>query len=153
MQQEMVRLHRGEENALERMAEKFFKPIWIRIHKVIKEGISTGELIKVDPAQIRYAALGANLFYFLTAPLTRLVFGTDPLKRSALKFRRVAAIEYLCQSIFIDRKHGACVAARVLAATPMPKCNEPALNSSASVKDAKDNIEAARTSTAKVRNK
>lgn len=121
MQQEMVRLHRGEENRLASMAEKFFRPLWLMVDRVIEEGIHAGELIPVDPAQMRYASLGANLNYFLSAPLTRLALHTEPLERSALEFRRRAAVEYLGQAIFIDREHGARVAARVLAAIPMPE--------------------------------
>jgi len=64
MQQEMVRLHRGEENRLEHMAQKMFRPLWVKIEEMLKEGITSGELIPVDPSQIRYATLGANLFYF-----------------------------------------------------------------------------------------
>jgi TetR/AcrR family transcriptional regulator len=120
MQQEMVRLHRGEENRMARVAKKFFKPIWNKVEEVLAEGIASGELIQVDPSQMRYAALGANVFYFLSAPLTRLALDTDPLGHGALKFRRKAAIEYLGQTIFRDRKRGAMVAARVLADAPMP---------------------------------
>ena len=43
------------------------------------------------------------------------------MERSELAHRRKAAIEYLGQAIFIDREHGARVAARMLAATPMPR--------------------------------
>ena len=121
MQQEMVRLHQGEENRMAQMADNFFRPIWIKIHELLEKGIAAGELIAVDPQQIRYASLGANVFYFLTAPLTKLAFGIDPMERSELEHRRKAAVEYLGQAIFIDREHGARVAARVLAATPMPE--------------------------------
>jgi TetR/AcrR family transcriptional regulator len=123
MQQEMVRLHQGEENRMAQMAEKFFRPMWIKVDELLENGIASGELIAVDPQQIRYAALGANVFYFLTAPLTKLAFGIDPMERSKLEHRRKAAVEYLGQAIFIDREHGARVAARVLAATPMPQTN------------------------------
>jgi TetR/AcrR family transcriptional regulator len=121
MQQEMVRLHRGEEHRMARIAEKFFRPMWEKLEEVLEEGISSGELIRVDPTQMRYAALGANLFYFLSAPLARLAFGTEPLERGELEHRRRASIEYLGQAIFIDREQGARVAARVLAETPMPE--------------------------------
>jgi TetR/AcrR family transcriptional regulator len=124
MQHEMVRLHRGEANALGLLVEKTFRPLVERMQQVLEEGITSGELIAVDPSQIRHAALGANVFYFLSAPLMRLVTGADPLERGALEFRRKAAIEFLGQSIFIDREHGARVAARVLAATPMPESSE-----------------------------
>ena len=78
MQQEMVRLHRGEENRLAPMAQRFFRPLWDLVDKLVGEGIASGELIPVDPTQMRYAALGANLIYFLSAPLTRLAFGVRP---------------------------------------------------------------------------
>jgi TetR/AcrR family transcriptional regulator len=118
--QEMVRLHRGEENRMARMAKKFFRPMWDKLEEVLEEGIASGELIRVDPAQMRYASLGANVFYFLSAPLTRLTFGKEPLSRRELALRRHKTIEFLGQAIFVDRRHGARVAARVLAATPMP---------------------------------
>jgi len=127
MQQEMVRLHRGEPNALTPLVEKVFRPMMARMQQVLEEGVARGELIAVEPSQIRYAALGANIFYFLSAPLMRLPLGADLLDREALKFRRKATIEFLGQSLFLDREQGARVAARVLAATPMPEHTESKL--------------------------
>jgi TetR/AcrR family transcriptional regulator len=88
---------------------------------VAEEGIRSGELIPVESSQVTYAALGANVFYFLSAPMMRLIAGGDPMERSALEFRRKVSIEYLGQAIFIDRERGAQAAARVLADTPMPE--------------------------------
>ncbi len=62
---------------------------------MLVEGIASGELIAAETTQIRFAALGANVFYFLSAPLMRLIQGDDPLESEALEFRRRAAIEYL----------------------------------------------------------
>ena len=121
MQQEMVRLHQGEENRMGLMADRFFRPMWVKVQQLLEEGIAAGELVRVDPQQIRYAALGGNVFYFLSAPLVRLAFGIDPLEHSQLERRRRVAVEFLGQAIFIDREHGARVAARVLAETPMPE--------------------------------
>ncbi|MFZ1083490.1 MAG: TetR/AcrR family transcriptional regulator [Terracidiphilus sp.] len=121
IQQEMVRLHQGEENRIASMAENFFRPLWLMVDRLLEEGISSGELVRVDPAQLRYAALGANLLYYLSAPLIKLAMGTDPLGPREREYRRKAAVEYLGQTIFIDRQHGARVAARVLARTPMPQ--------------------------------
>jgi TetR/AcrR family transcriptional regulator len=120
IQQEMVRLHRGEEHALTPLVETVFKPLTARLQEVLSEGVASGELIAVDPSQIRYSALGANVFYFLSAPMIRLITGTDPLERGNLEARRTLTVEFLGQSIFTDREHGARVAARVLASTPMP---------------------------------
>jgi TetR/AcrR family transcriptional regulator len=121
MQQEMMRLHRGEANALTPLVETVFKPLMARMSQVLEEGIALGELIPADPSQMRLSALGANVFYFLSSPFMRLIEATEPLERGALEFRRKSAIEYLGQTIFVDREYGARVAARVLAASPMPK--------------------------------
>jgi TetR/AcrR family transcriptional regulator len=103
------------------MVEKFFRPLVLRMVEVLEEGIASGELIAVDPAQIQNAALGANVLYFLSAPLMHMVLGKDLLTLEALELRRTAAIEFLGQAIFVDREHGARAAARTLAEMPMPK--------------------------------
>jgi TetR/AcrR family transcriptional regulator len=121
MQQEMIRLHRGEENALASLVDKVFRPMMGRVREVYQEGSSSGELIQVDELQIMYAALGANVFFFLSAPVMGMLMGTNPFERGALEFRRRAAVEYLGKTIFTDREHGARVAASVLASTPMPQ--------------------------------
>jgi TetR/AcrR family transcriptional regulator len=121
MQQEMIRLHRGEENAVAPLVDKIFRPMMLRIREVIAEGKTSGEFIEVDELQIMYAALGANAFYFLSAPIMGMVLEIDLFERCALEHRRRAAIEYIGQTVFTDREHGAQAAARVLAANPMPE--------------------------------
>jgi TetR/AcrR family transcriptional regulator len=120
MQQEMLRLRQGEENALTPLVEKVFQPMMGRIRELLAEGMRTRELIQVDEWQMIYAALGANVFYFLSGPVMGMMLGLDPFELKALKARRKAAVEYLGQAVFCDRKHGARVAGRVLASTPMP---------------------------------
>lgn len=124
MQQEMMRLQQGEENALAPIIEKVFRPMMGKVRELFAEGKRTGELIQADEWQIMYAALGANVFYFLSAPVMGLLSGQNPLERTAMEFRRKAAVEFLGLAIFTDRKHGAAVAKRVLTATPMPPSSE-----------------------------
>jgi TetR/AcrR family transcriptional regulator len=122
MQQEMIRLHRGEDNTLVHLAERLFGPMWLKVRDVVEGGIQTGELVSVDWMQMFFAGLGANVFYFLSAPLIGRAMSFEPLASSALECRRKAAIEYIGQTIFVDREYGARVATRVLADTPMPPC-------------------------------
>jgi TetR/AcrR family transcriptional regulator len=124
MQQEMIRLHRGEENAMAPLVEKVFRPMFTRMRQVYAEGRDSGELIRADEMQVMYAALGANVFYFLSAPMMSMLIDANPFDREAIEFRRRAAIEYLGNTIFIDREHGAAVAARVLESTPMPQADK-----------------------------
>ena len=120
MQQEMVRFRTGQSHAMRIIAKNAFEPMWDRALNLVQEGIRSGELCNVDPMQMMYAALGANVFYFLSAPMVRLVTSSDPLEPGPMAVRRTAAIEYLGQTIFTDRRRGARLARTVLAAMPIP---------------------------------
>lgn len=161
MQQEMIRLRKGESNAMSPLVEKLFKPMVDKVFALANDGIGSGELIPVESSQLMYGALGPNVFYFLSAPMMRLIREDDAFDPSALAFRRKAAVEFLGQAIFTDRRHGEIVAARVLADTPMPQMNSATklesqiglreLNEIKSGKFEKSNIEAAKTPAVQVR--
>jgi TetR/AcrR family transcriptional regulator len=123
MQQEMVRMRRGESDVLPSMVENVFKPMLGKLEEAVRDGIESGELCRVDWLQVLYSALGANVFYFLSAPMMRLLLPSDPLAPAAIEARRKAAVQYLGNALFIDRAHGARLVKRVLADMPMPKAS------------------------------
>src|SRR6202167_5834780 len=69
MQQQMVRMRRGESEALPSMVENVFNRLLAKLQQVVDEGIESGELCPVDWLQVVYSALGANVFFFLSAPM------------------------------------------------------------------------------------
>jgi len=87
---------------------------------MVREGIASRELIDVDWLQFVLAGLGANVFYFLSAPVWKQILPFEPLDPEVLRGRRIALVEFLGQAVFLDRRHGAELAARVLADSPMP---------------------------------
>jgi TetR/AcrR family transcriptional regulator len=121
MQQEMVRMRRGESEALPSMVENVFKPVLSKLKQAVDDGIECGELCPVDWLQVVYSALGANVFFFLSAPMMRLLLPFDPMSPAAIDSRRKAAVQYLGNALFVDRAHGARLVKRVLADMPMPK--------------------------------
>ena len=123
MQQEMIRLHKGESSAMEVLVKRVFAPVMTMYESMVREGIKTGELIDVDWMQIHFASLGANVFYFLSAPVWRIVNSSEPFSREALEQRRRALVEFLGQALFTDRKRGAELAAQILTDSPMPEVN------------------------------
>jgi TetR/AcrR family transcriptional regulator len=125
MQQEMVRFRQGQSNAMQIIAKKAFEPMFGRVQAIAEEGVRTGELCPMDWMQMMYSALGANVFYFLSAPMMQLVTPFNPLEPAVVSARRIAAIEFLGQAIFVDRKRGARLAKSVLAAMPMPDLTLP----------------------------
>jgi TetR/AcrR family transcriptional regulator len=120
MHQEMMRMHRGEKNALSTIVEKVFRPTTERFLELVAEGQQSGELIAIDSWQLMNAALGANTFYFLSMPVVKLLTRKELFSEEELKRRRRAAVEYLGMTIFADRAAGVRAAERVLEATPMP---------------------------------
>jgi TetR/AcrR family transcriptional regulator len=121
MQQEMMRIDKGESAAMPILVKRVFAPLHAMYQAMVREGISSGELIDADWMQIHLATLGANVFYFLAAPVWRQLVSFDPFAPEVLEARRRAVVEFLGQAVFIDRRHGAELAARVLADTPMPE--------------------------------
>lgn len=128
MQQEMVRFHRGESESLPQLAQIVFQPVMQKALEAVCEAIKRGELCSVDPLQVIYSAFGANVFYFLSAPIMRLTAQFEPFDPAVVEERRNTAIRFLGSALFVDRKHGAEVANRVLQSVPMPevKKNPPA---------------------------
>jgi TetR/AcrR family transcriptional regulator len=124
MQQEMVRMRRGESEALPTMVENVFKPLLGKLEEAVHDGIKTGELCQVDWLQVVYSVLGANVLYFLSAPMMRLMLPFDPMAPTAIESRRRTAVQYLGNTLFVDRAHGARLVKRVLADMPMPKVSQ-----------------------------
>lgn len=119
MQQEMVRFHQG--GAVPLLFRTAFKPLLEKLHEAVDEGIRTGELCEMDWLQVTYSMFGANVFYFLSAPMLRLALPFKPFNVDALKSRREAAVHFLGKALFADRARGARLAKRVLADMPMPQ--------------------------------
>jgi TetR/AcrR family transcriptional regulator len=122
MQQEMMRMHKGEQGELPILVKRVFAPLQAMFQSLVREGIASGELIEVDWLQMVLAALGGNVFYFLSAPIWQQALGFDPFDQAVLAARRVSLVEFLGKAIFQDREHGAELAIKVLADTPMPEC-------------------------------
>jgi TetR/AcrR family transcriptional regulator len=121
MQQEMMRMHQGEASAMSIVVKRVFAPMQAMHQSMMREGIASGELINADWMQIHLSTLGANVFYFLAAPVWRLLMDFEPFAPEVLEARRRSMVEFLGQTVFVDRAHGAEVAAKVLADTPMPE--------------------------------
>jgi TetR/AcrR family transcriptional regulator len=121
MQQEMIRLHKGEEGAMPVLVKRVFEPLMAAFQATVQEGVASGEIIDADLMQFQLVALGANVFYFLSAPVWGMMRKCDPFDAAALRVRRSALVEFLGQAIFTDRRRGAKLAARVLADMPIPE--------------------------------
>jgi AcrR family transcriptional regulator len=121
MQQEMVRFRRSEGGSMPVMYRTAFEPLMEKLRAAVEEGVRSGELCKVDWQQVMYSIFGVNVFYFLSAPMVQMALKFEPLDADVLRSRRKAVAKFLGNALFVDRARGAKLAARVLAAMPMPE--------------------------------
>jgi TetR/AcrR family transcriptional regulator len=121
MQQEMVRMRRGENESVPALVKNVFKPLLGKLEEAVHQGIESGELCRMDWLQVVYSVLGANVLYFLSAPMMRMVLPFDPMDNAAIESRRKIAVQFLGSALFVDRAHGARLARRVIADMPMPR--------------------------------
>jgi TetR/AcrR family transcriptional regulator len=121
MQQEMVRMRRGESESMPALVKNVFKPLLGKLEEAVHQGIESGELCRMDWLQVVYSVLGANVLYFLSAPMMRMVLPFDPMDHAAIELRRKTAVQFLGSALFVDRAHGARLARRVIADMPMPR--------------------------------
>jgi TetR/AcrR family transcriptional regulator len=119
LQQEMVRFRRDDSSSTSRFFQSAFKPLQEKMQGAVEEGIHTGELCRMDVLQVMYSIFGANVFYFLSAPMMQLAVPFNLFDADALKLRREAAVGFLGNALFLDRAHGAALASKVLHDMPM----------------------------------
>lgn len=120
MNQEMARLRESGEESGPAPLEEIFSVLLHKMRRVLAEGMKSDELIRTDWMQVIYAVLGANVFYFMSAPMMRRVADFDPMTKREIFRRRKAAILFLGTSLFTDRRRGEQLARQVLADTPLP---------------------------------
>ena len=126
MQQEMIRVRTGKSKALPVIARTALMPLLANMEKTVRHAIRTGEIVRLDWMQVLYSGLGANVFYFLSAPVMRLAFADEsfePFAQETLASRRRSAVKFLANALFVDRAEGHKLARRVLAAMPMPEAS------------------------------
>jgi TetR/AcrR family transcriptional regulator len=124
MQQEMVRFRAGKSTALPIIARTAFDPLLKKIQQIVQQAIHAGEIVQTDWMQIVYSAFGANVFYFLSAPMMRMAFADgsfEPFTAASIASRRTSALTFLGNALFTDRAQGAKLVRRVLTSMPMPE--------------------------------
>ncbi|MGC2403672.1 MAG: TetR/AcrR family transcriptional regulator [Acidobacteriaceae bacterium] len=125
MQHEMARTRLGKGGATPLLVKNLFKPMLEKLQQAVHDGIQSRELCPVDWLQVLYSVIGANVIFFVSAPMMREALSCDPLTPAAIAFRRRAALEFLGSALFVDRVHGAKLARRLLLEMPMPKAIHP----------------------------
>lgn len=97
---EMTRMRLGKPHEFERIAMKYFMPLFQKLAELLREGQKKGEFRAVDPEQFVPSMIAVIVFYFNSAPIMKLMSGEDPLSPERLVIRRAAVLDFISAALF-----------------------------------------------------
>ena len=103
VQAEFLRAGR-DPSRLERIAKHYFRPVFLELSALLKEGEQSGEFRAVNPIHFIPSMISVIVFYFNTAPIMKLMTGADPMSPERLAERRSAVIDFISAALLIDGK-------------------------------------------------
>jgi TetR/AcrR family transcriptional regulator len=133
IQQELSRARNTGEpsNDFRSISTLHFIPLQRAGLKTVQQGIASGEFRKVESGSVLSMLLGMNVFYFISAPIMRMIRGTDPFSPECMQGHIDSSLDFLAASLFTDRAYGVKLAKKIAAtagALPRKKRDESSGN-------------------------
>src|SRR6266550_6246396 len=100
VQAEFLRAGR-DPSRLERIAKHYFRPVFLELSALLKEGEQSGEFRTVNPIHFIPSMISVIVFYFNTAPIMKLMTGVDPMSPERLAERRAAVVDFISAALFV----------------------------------------------------
>ncbi|HET7208291.1 MAG TPA: TetR/AcrR family transcriptional regulator [Terriglobales bacterium] len=98
-QRELMRAGHGSGH-FQRIAKRYFQPLFAGLAEVIRQGIASGEFRAVDPLQFIPSMVALVVFYFTGAPILKVAAGFDPLSPERITQRRAAVLDFVSAVLF-----------------------------------------------------
>ncbi len=98
---ELMRASRRGSPQIRRLVQQYFRPTFVRVGAVVREGIASGDFRPVDPMQFLLSAVACIVFYFTSTPVLEAVTGEDPLAPERVAARRAAVLDFISAALFV----------------------------------------------------
>jgi TetR/AcrR family transcriptional regulator len=85
---------------LERIVNRYMRPVFAKLTRLFEEGKRRGEFRDVAPEQFVPSMIAVVVFYFAGAPMMRMIMGGDPLSPERIAARRVAVLDIISAALF-----------------------------------------------------
>jgi TetR/AcrR family transcriptional regulator len=108
---------------LQRVAKQYFQPIFVNIAELLREGERCGDFRPVEPIHFIPSMISVIVFYFVTAPILKVMVGKDPMSPEYLAERRSAVVDFISAALFVPE--GPSSPVRRMSKEPMPKGERP----------------------------
>jgi len=85
---------------MQRVAKRYFHPLFTGLAGVIRAGIAAGEFRDVDSLHFIPSMVAVVVFYFTSAPIMQAATGHDPLSPERLAEHRAAVLDFVSAALF-----------------------------------------------------
>jgi|SRR5947209_9549417 len=89
-----------------RIMERYARPIYSRLEKMISEGAHNGDFRHLDPMQTVTSIIGIIAFYFISMPAQEFMHPGDPASPERLAARRAAMLDFICAAVLTPEAAG-----------------------------------------------
>jgi TetR/AcrR family transcriptional regulator len=103
VQAEFLRAGR-DPSRLQRIAKEYFRPVFLELSKLLEAGAKSGDFRQVDPLHFIPSMISVIVFYFNTAPIMKLMTGSDPMSPARLAERRAAVLDFVSAALLVPEK-------------------------------------------------
>lgn len=104
VQAEMMRARYHDASRMKRIARQYFRPVFLELSALLRQGAEAGEFRKVDPFHFIPSMISVIVFHFNTAPIMKFMTGKDPLSPQLMAARREAILEFISAALFNSQK-------------------------------------------------
>jgi TetR/AcrR family transcriptional regulator len=105
VQSEWMRAGSNRTHHMQRVAKKYFQPIFQRLVAVLREGTAAGEFRPVDPRHFVPSMVAIIVFYFSAAPVMKTLMQFDPLAPERIAERRAFVLDFISAALFTRPLH------------------------------------------------
>jgi TetR/AcrR family transcriptional regulator len=85
---------------MQRVAKKYFRPIFKAVAEVLRLGIAAGDFRPVNPMDFLPSVAAVIVFYFSAAPVIKALTKVDPLSAQRIRERRKFVLDFISAALF-----------------------------------------------------
>jgi TetR/AcrR family transcriptional regulator len=86
---------------MQRVAKEHFRPIFLKLVEVLREGTAAGEFRPVNQMDFLPSVAALIVFYFAAAPVMKTLLKVDPLSKERIRERRAFVIDFISAALFV----------------------------------------------------
>ena len=87
---------------MQRVAKKYYRPIFKKVAEILRLGIAAGEFRPVNPMDLLPSVAAVIVFYFSAAPVIKTLTKVDPLSARRIRERRKFVLDFISAALFLD---------------------------------------------------